>query len=163
MTAIGRNGSGSTGCGYPAAAIRNGIPPSNDQGTLSGLVPDDVASVTLRFPAAGRRAAVTATAHVHGNVYAVFVPQLRSEGPGNETPPVPTIVWRSAQSRVVKTIRPPGPGARARYCRRNPVPCLLLETSSAGGTASGESSSASPSSTTATAAPPKTTATSRGG
>jgi hypothetical protein len=85
---------------------------------LSFMVPDDVAAVTLKFPAAhahptvahpppSRRARsaygpTSISTNVHGNVVAVIVPRSAPDAFGA------TIVWRSASGAAVKTIRPRG-------------------------------------------------------
>jgi hypothetical protein len=138
LVSTARNGGGSE-CGVTTAAIRAGVAPSNDQGTFSGVVPDGVASVTLRFPAAGGRAADAVTATVTGNMYAVHVTGM-SDAPPTE----PTMIWRSADRRVLKTI----PVATARYCRQHPLPCLAVA-------GSGVSEASSSSGTTPGPAPPR--------
>jgi hypothetical protein len=144
-----RNG-GASQCGLTVAALRRGVSPTNAQGTFSGIVPDGVASVTVRFPATGGRPALSATAAVTGNVYAVRIPQLAGAGFVE-----PTVVWRSAAGRVIKTVVPLSRAAAERLCRASPVACLSLsEAVSGGGYA--ESSSSSSASGTTPATPPST-------
>ena len=102
-----------------------------------GIVPDGVATVTLRYPrvrpsrGVRRRAPLTVTAAVIDNVYAARVPGLETEaGPGRSAQ---TIVWRSATGAVVRRIHPL---ALAALCARNPVTCAIT----AGGEALSEGS-----------------------
>jgi hypothetical protein len=139
------DGKGDSGgeCTTVASEIQAGKQPSDDNGTFSGVVPDGVASITLRFPAVRGEHFASVTAPVHGNMYAVRAPRGFSGAGG---PTEPTMLWRSAQGAVVRTIAPPPPGAAKQYCAAHPLPCLLIETSV-------PERSASSSSSTATVAP----------
>ncbi len=77
---------------------------------VSGIVPDGVAKITLKYAPAKpssisprRQLAVTVTAKPMNNVFAVHVPQ----NPGSASLPK-TIVWRSAKGAVIKRIHPAG-------------------------------------------------------
>jgi hypothetical protein len=77
-------------------------------GRLSGVVPDGVATVTVRYPVSNGHFARTATASVVGNVFAFAT--LRSSR-GN---PAAILIWRSANGRILKAVsesaRPRAPG-----------------------------------------------------
>jgi hypothetical protein len=136
--------SGGASCGETAAAIGRGVPSLQEDGnshTVSGLVPDGVASVTLRFPASAGHPAVSVTAPVSGNVFAARVTRT-----ADVTRVAPTIVWRSAQGGTIRTISQPSPDAVAAMCRRHPVQCLTVS----GGTTEHASSSSSTVPATAT-------------
>ena len=136
--------SGTSECGVTAAQIRAGQGLSGSQDVFSGVVPDGVASVTLRFPPSSPRPASSVTAAVRGNVYIVHV-----AGAGKSSAVVvPTIIWRAADGHVLKTINEPNPAKIARLCRQRPVTCLA-----ASGAAYADGSSSSSSSTSAAAAP----------
>jgi hypothetical protein len=107
-------------CGISAAAIRHGVPPTDSQGVFSGVVPDGVASVTLRYRTAEGHA-VSATGTVIGNMYAIRGRQ--DFGPS----PLLTIVWRSAQGTVLKTVKQPSPSMIVHYCKRHPGSCAPLQ------------------------------------
>ena len=124
FVSIGRNESG-TGCGITPEAIKEGQAGQDNQGTYSGVVPDGVATVTLSFPTAGGQTAHAATVSVIGNVYAAHV-STRSI-----SVPTPTIIWRSAQGRVLKRISPPNAAARASACKQYPLACLAVQGASA--------------------------------
>lgn len=70
-------------------------------GTLSGIVPDGVASVTVRSHATKHVRAVSITTPVVGNVFAT---SIQTQTHGNTQP---TLIWRSAQGATLKTL----PGA----------------------------------------------------
>jgi hypothetical protein len=150
IATISGNG-GESQCGIGPAEIRNGVIPGDARGMLTGIVPDGVASVTLRFPAAPGRLAVSVTGPVHENMYAVYVSAMRNADAGNAIPPEPAVVWRSAAGRVLKTMPAPRPGEGARYCRRQPIPCLAAMGSYATGGASAVSTSSSSATTAAPA------------
>lgn len=76
---------------YSPVAAKSGL-------LFRGVVPDGVASVTLRY---GRLATVTAA--VVGNVFASRYPR------GVPTTVVPQITWHAADGRVLKTIKGFGP------------------------------------------------------
>ena len=135
-----RNGGG-TSCGETSDQIRQGLFPGNDNGTVSGLVPDGVSTVTLHFAAAAGRPARTLTATVHGNVYAV-----RTGDTGPPTPGSPTVVWHAADGHTLHTYSETAPGGLRKLCRERPQACIdavLVEGSSPAVSASSSSSSAS--------------------
>jgi hypothetical protein len=100
---------GTGGGGGTAAAIEqdhdagSGPPGSSTSATITIIVPDDVANVTLRYPA-GRASgyspkispAFTITAAPVGNLVVVTLPRSNPLQQG-------TIIWRSADGRVIKT------------------------------------------------------------
>jgi hypothetical protein len=135
---------GSTGCGTTVAQIQHGTSPDDQDGTFSAVVPDGVATVTLRFPSAQGRPARSVTATVHGNVYAV---RVAGESSGASTA-TPVVIWRSAQGHVIRTVTPPSHAAVAKLCREHPFQCLALSESSSSGQYSASSSSASATTTT---------------
>ena len=94
-----------TDCGGNLAAIQHGGLPTDDNGTFTAIIPDGVATVTLRFAAVQGRRAVSVTGIVHGNVLAVRGPRLAFGSSG----PRATVIWRSARGRSTD-----GPAARAR-------------------------------------------------
>lgn len=89
---VSPRGGASIGCGSQLSAIERHGTLTGDGVLMSGVVPDGVASVTLRFP----KASVTARA-----VDNVFV----AREPRGDNPP-PRIAWRSADGTIIKTIRP---------------------------------------------------------
>ena len=113
-----------TECGIPPRAISEGQAGQQDQGGYSGVVPDGVATVTLTFPATRVRPAQTMTVSVNNNVYTARV----STSSFSLSPP--TVVWRSAQRRVLKRWSPPTAAARASACEQEPLACLAIEGSS---------------------------------
>lgn len=154
---MGRNGVGGSGGGAPAtaAAINAGLDTSGgfgisggsaqyetEYGTINGLVPDGVASVTLRYRRrADRTLAVTnnffvLTVHrrikrlaVHHTPQGVPVPPVvpspfpTPSGAIGAIAPI-EIAWRDAQGSVIKTIRQPAycageHGATQRRCLRD--------------------------------------------
>ncbi len=146
LVTVFRDGGG-VDCAPVASQIQAGEQPSNDNGTFSGVVPDGVASVTLRFPAVNGLHAESVTASVHGNMYAVRAPHAFSGAGG---PTEPTMLWRSPQGVVLRTIAPPRPGAARQYCAADPIPCLLI---SGGGSSESSSSSSATTPSVATTAP----------
>ena len=136
-------------CGISAAAIKRGVPVSDELDTFFGIAPDGVASVTLGFAATRKRPARSLTAPVINNVYAARVPWA---GPA---PAMPAVIWRSAQGRVLKRIPVPKPQTAADFCRRRPVACLLAQTATLQRSSSGRGAlgakSASASTTTSSA------------
>jgi hypothetical protein len=133
---LGRNETG-TSCGITAAQIKAGAGPSDDQGVFSGVVPDGVAWVTLSFRAAAGRPPRSITGRVRGNVYAIRV------GGAGQPSTQPTVTWRSAQGRVIKTIPVPTAAQERAACRQHVVACALIQDG-------GMSTSSTSSSTTAT-------------
>lgn len=84
-------------CGATASEIeQSGM--ISSFGPLSGVVPDGVATVTVRYPASNGLAARTATSDVVGNL---FVTAIRSSNRGNLWS---AMIWRSAQGKIVKTV-----------------------------------------------------------
>jgi hypothetical protein len=142
---------GSQECGITPAQLRTGVLEGSDNGrTDSGIVPDGVASVTLRFPASRDGPARAVTGAVVGNVWVVSDP---SPAEGN-----PIVVWRAADGRTVHTINPPSRAQAVAACRQDPIECLAVSGASAsgGGSSSGaSSSSSSASATTASATTPR--------
>lgn len=130
-----RNGGGMA-CSTTVDQIRHGMFPEDDNGVLSGLVPDGVASVRLSLP--GR----SAVAIVHGNYYVVDV-GISDPSKLART----TISWRAADGHVLRTYAEPLPSSVRQLCRRRPDACLRA-VALAGG--SGEQMSASSSSASAT-------------
>lgn len=131
-------------CGDTSAEIRHGVPPADDNGRFSAVVPDGVASVTLSFPAAGGQRARSLTTTVHNNFYAVEAGASAPFKPGS-----PTVIWRSEDGRVLHTFSQPEPASVKQVCRQHPEACLpLLELE--GGTQYAASSSSSSASATAT-------------
>jgi len=64
------------------------------------VVPDGVASVTLHYPASRGEPALSVSAGVVANVYAVSVARA-------STVPAPEVTWRSADGAALKTIKRP--------------------------------------------------------
>jgi hypothetical protein len=67
---------------------------------FGGVVPDGVATVTIRYPATNALAARTVTANVIANMFAI-PPQ-----PRDRRGLLPTITWRSAHGKILQTIPP---------------------------------------------------------
>ncbi len=83
-------------CGATASQIgRAGL--LSVYGYISGVVPDGVASVTLRYPAASGSPSRTVTADVVGNVFATAVAQPRANV-------YPTMTWHSATGATLKIV-----------------------------------------------------------
>lgn len=116
--------SGGADCGITAAEIKRGVPASYGQGTFSGIVPDGVASVTLRFRTAPGSPAHSVTGAVRGNVYAVHLANAPS------VPVIPTVIWRSADGHVLKVVPAPRPQTVTSACRHNPAECLVATAAS---------------------------------
>lgn len=110
-------------CGLTALGIQHGIAPTENRGTFSSVVPDGVASVTVRYRTARGRE-VSLTGRVSGNMYAVHGPQDFGSSP------LVTVVWRSATGTVVKTIKQPSPAILAQECERHPHRCPALHSAS---------------------------------
>jgi hypothetical protein len=125
LVTVGGNGTGAS-CGMTAAELKQGVPPENDGGTFVGVVPDSVASVTLHFRAAGGQPAKSISATVKDNVYVARTGEARTR------PLQPTsIIWRSAQGHVIKTISAPTPAQAAAACRTHPLACLAVQSTTA--------------------------------
>jgi hypothetical protein len=104
---------GTGGGGATAAAIEqgkdasSGPPGSSTSSTITFVVPDGVATVTLRYPA-GRAsgyspkisAAFTITTAPVGNLVVVTLPRSNPLQQG-------TVIWRAADGRVTKTLNGP--------------------------------------------------------
>jgi hypothetical protein len=144
FVAQAHNGGSST-CGASVSQLENGVAPNGLLDTLSGVVPDGVASVTLRFAPRGGHPARSYPAAVRANVYAVRVPGASGRDVAGAVSQ-PTVVWRAADGRTLKVIMPPTDAAATRACQAHPVQCLTVQ---GGGT---ERSSGSSSATSA--APP---------
>ena len=102
-------GGGGSG-GLSAATIRHGGILGGGGGgkpphpiMLDGIVPPDVATVTLEFPASGhgsrRLPALSATGDVVNDVFVIPVPTLFQRGGWPST-----AIWRAASGKVIKTI-----------------------------------------------------------
>ena len=113
----GRGLGGGVGGSTIADFLKYGMFSSSSSGrerssTLSGLVPDGVATVTLEYPRAVSRgrwykpavfpSAYRRTVRVHENVLRVRVPR----GPGDAFPA--RMVWRSADGKIVRVVKRPG-------------------------------------------------------
>jgi hypothetical protein len=87
-------------------AVGTGPPGSSTSATITMIVPDGVASVTLRYPA-GRASGYskkisppfTTTTTPVNNQVVVSVPRSAGGGPIRK----PTMIWRTASGRVIKT------------------------------------------------------------
>ena len=140
---VGRSDNGAS-CGFPATEIKDGVPPNDDNGVFSGVVPDGVASITLTFPAARGRPARSLTGRVRNNVYAIPASSER------DYPAQPGVTWRSADGRVLKSVPVPTAAAERAACRAL-VACVLVEDGGISETSgsSGTSSYSAPGSATA--------------
>jgi hypothetical protein len=123
LVTAGSNENGGS-CGIAAAQIESGEATQDDNGTYIGIVPDGVATVTLTFPASAGHPGRSVTTPVRSNVYAVFVAH---DLPLNAHS-TPTVIWRTAQGRVLKRIAPPTAADEAALCRREPIACLIAQT-----------------------------------
>jgi hypothetical protein len=90
------SGSGGSCGATPAQIAQTGM--ISTIGRISGVVPDGVTTVTIRYPASNGRAAQTVTTDVVSNVFATSI--VRSTDRNLS----PTIIWRSAQGKVLKTV-----------------------------------------------------------
>jgi hypothetical protein len=70
---------------------------------VSGIVPDGVVSVVLRYPAANGNPARAVTADVVNNVFAASGPPVSSQARQ------PTIVWRDHSGTTIRTVPPSAP------------------------------------------------------
>jgi hypothetical protein len=111
-------------CGVTAVAIKHGIAPIDNRGTFIGVVPDGVATVTVRYKTAGGGEA-SLTGRVSGNMYAVRGPQDYGSSP------LMTVVWRSAQGALIKKVTQPSPALLIHYCKREPHTCAGLQSATA--------------------------------
>jgi hypothetical protein len=127
VTTFGRRGS-SANCGAALPEIRHGMLPSDDNGTFVGVVPDGVASVTLRIAPGAGHVARSVTAVVRNNMYVARAGQDVPFKPGS-----PTVVWRAADGRVLRTFSEPNPESLRELCQQHAeacVPAYLLAVSS---------------------------------
>lgn len=99
--AFGRNQGGGGGGESPTMIQQHGML-GTDGPVVHGVVPSGVATVTLQYPASGhgtrRLLPLTLSTNVVGNVFAISIPRAN----GGDFPP--TMIWRSAQDRVIKTV-----------------------------------------------------------
>ena len=139
VTAVGANGSSSE-CGMTISQIAHGVLPSDDNGTFVGVAPDGVASVTLRIPGYRGHAARSLSATVHANMYVARAAPDVPVRPGS-----PTVVWRAADGRVLKTFSEPKPASLNQICHRHPDACVppYLFAGASAGSSSSTSTSAS--------------------
>jgi hypothetical protein len=89
---------GGGSCGDSASDIERRGTIQTDGPIVSGVVPDGVATVTFQYPASKGLSALTVATDVVGNVFAVSIARAN----GGHFPP--TIIWRSAQGNIIKTI-----------------------------------------------------------
>lgn len=142
LVTVAGNGTGSS-CGIAPKGIESGFATENSLGmpldTFSGVVPNDVATVTLVFPPPAH----AVTIRVEDNVYAVrftFHPVR-----GSHPTPSPTIIWRSSDGRVLKRVSTSEAAERAYICKQSPGACLfVLASNAARSSSSGGSSSTAP-------------------
>jgi hypothetical protein len=114
LMSVSAQGQGGT-CGSTASELKqNGM--LSAFGPLSGVVPDGVASVTINYPSGNGQRAQTATTNVAGNVFASSI------NPGANHSATPTIIWRSATGRTLKTVveTPRNRGGDAGFCQGKP-------------------------------------------
>jgi hypothetical protein len=103
------NGSGADGGQSPSTIRHSGMLGGGGGGTppspivMDGIVPEGVATVTLRFPAirhgSRRLPALSATGTVVNNVFVIPVPTLFQRGGWPDT-----AIWRSASGTVIHTV-----------------------------------------------------------
>ena len=96
---LNRAGAGGGTC-ETAGQLASGQSFESDGSTVIGVVPDGVASVTLHYPASRGEPALTVSAPVVANVYAVSVARAG-------TVPAAEVIWRSADGAALKTIKRP--------------------------------------------------------
>lgn len=106
-------------CGVTATAIRHGLPPMDNRGIFSGIVPDGVASVTLHYKTTTGEASIAGP--VTGNMYAIRGPQNFGSSP------LVSVVWRSANGKVLKTVTQPSPAILVHYCKQHRGTCAALQ------------------------------------
>lgn len=128
---VHHNGGGMS-CSETPEEIRHGVFPDNDNGVLSGVVPDGVASVKLSFP--GRSAIVP----VHGNFYAVNLGVTERSKPGSAT-----VTWRAGDGHVLRTYTEPGLTSFRQVCREHPDACIPAVAIAGSSEQTAESSSSS--------------------
>ena len=143
----------SSSCGIPAAQVRSGFWPEDDNGTLLGVVPDGVASVTVTFRAArpGQPAHPVVTAAVKSNLYAA-----RLEGADATPLDLSGMTWRAADGRVLKRLSTAISTTQRAKCSQEPVECypaiaslLVLSSTSSSGASFHGTASAPPTVTSA--------------
>lgn len=99
--AVGGGGGGSVDCRYTVGDIERGSAQFSLGQLLYGVVPDAVATVTVRFSTVNGRRSRPTTATVVRNVWVIARPR-RTSYPS-------AWIWRDAAGRIVKTVRwPPG-------------------------------------------------------
>jgi hypothetical protein len=101
LMTVGANQGGGA-CGYSLSEIEHGGSLQSTGPDWSGVVPDGVASITLRAPARKGIPALDVTSDVVGNVFVVHATSAQV------MQDAPTEIWRSAQGTIIKTISPPG-------------------------------------------------------
>jgi hypothetical protein len=84
-------------CGASASIPQQGM--LTDYGLVSGIVPDGTATVTARYAPTRTSRAHVVTTNVVGNVFATSL-----EIPHNTVDLQPTLIWRSADGTILKTI-----------------------------------------------------------
>ncbi|MHB1569319.1 MAG: hypothetical protein ACYC0H_08950, partial [Solirubrobacteraceae bacterium] len=151
LVTVGRGGDGS-GCGITAAEIRDGSAPQQQNGTYYGIVPNGVASVTLRLQA--RPAASTITGPVVNNMYAIRAPRFHGAAAA-------FLIWRAADGHVIKAFPSETlAAARRQFCAAHEIECislLALQTGHGGAAPSASSSRRASTSSTRTAPTSSTT------
>jgi hypothetical protein len=120
VTVTGR--SSGAQCGITATEIKRGLPVSDYQSTFLGLVPNGVASVTLRFSPTQTHPARSVTGPVTNNVFAVRVPWA------NPAPSMPAVAWHATSGRVIKRGSVTKPRTVTDFCKQRPIACVLAET-----------------------------------
>lgn len=95
-------GGGGGGAASPATIAQQGMLGGSGN-ALYGVVPSGVASVILKWPAGGRGGKASPQVLTTGVVNNMFVVRA----PGGTLPP-PTMVWLTANGRVIKTVPAPG-------------------------------------------------------
>jgi hypothetical protein len=108
--------SGGVTCGFSAGGLTHGMINLTGPGMVAGVVPDGVASVTVRLPGLHGAPPRTPTADVTGNVFVV-----RAAGVMFGTRKGTEVIWRSAAGTVIRTITQPFGGSV--FCQDNPGAC----------------------------------------
>jgi hypothetical protein len=107
---------GGINCGFTLAGLTHGAITVATEGRIAGVVPDGVASVSVRVPGAHGSTPTIDTSDVVGNVFAARVARITfGASKGTE------IIWRSAAGAVIRTV--PEPLSGSPYCRLNPGAC----------------------------------------